>query len=102
MPRDHPRPRLFPYTTLFRSWEALVRRHERLVYAIGRSYRLGDEDMGDVFQDVFTALLKGMRSEEHTSELQSRRDLVCHLLPEKKKKSKCFNEPIIGATRTYA
>jgi RNA polymerase sigma factor (sigma-70 family) len=43
-----------------RAWEALVRRHERLVYSIGRSYRLGDEDMGDVFQDVFTALLKGL------------------------------------------
>src|SRR5258706_496310 len=43
-----------------RSWEALVRRHERLVYSIGRSYRLGDEDMADVFQDVFTALLKGL------------------------------------------
>lgn len=43
-----------------RAWEALVRRHERLVYAIGRSFRLGDEDLGDVFQDVFAALLKGM------------------------------------------
>ena len=43
-----------------RAWEALVRRHERLVYSIGRSYRLGDEDMADVFQDVFTALLKGL------------------------------------------
>lgn len=43
-----------------RSWEALVRRHERLVYAIGRSFRLRDEDLGDVFQDVFAALLKGM------------------------------------------
>jgi len=43
-----------------RAWEALVRRHERLVYSIGRSYRLGDEDMGDVFQEVFTALLKGL------------------------------------------
>lgn len=43
-----------------RAWEALVRRHERLVYSIGRSYRLGDEDMSDVFQDVFTALLKGL------------------------------------------
>jgi RNA polymerase sigma factor (sigma-70 family) len=42
------------------AWEALVRRHERLVYAIGRSYRLNDEDMADVFQDVFTALLKGL------------------------------------------
>src|SRR5262245_12979456 len=43
-----------------RAWEGLVRRHERLVYAIGRSYRLGDEDLGDVFQDVFAALLKGV------------------------------------------
>jgi len=43
-----------------KAWEALVKRHERLVYAVGRSYRLGDEDMGDVFQDVFTALLKGL------------------------------------------
>ena len=43
-----------------RAWEALVRRHERLVYAIGRSFRLSDEDLGDVFQDVFAALLKGM------------------------------------------
>lgn len=43
-----------------RAWDALVRRHERLVYSIGRSYRLTDEDMGDVFQDVFTALFKGL------------------------------------------
>ena len=43
-----------------RAWEALVRRHERLVYSVGRSYRLEDEDMADVFQDVFTALLKGL------------------------------------------
>lgn len=43
-----------------KAWEALVRRHERLVFAIGRSYRLGDEDMADVFQEVFTALLKGL------------------------------------------
>jgi RNA polymerase sigma factor (sigma-70 family) len=43
-----------------RAGEALVRRHERLVYSIGRSYRLADEDMADVFQDVFTALLKGL------------------------------------------
>lgn len=43
-----------------RAWEALVRRHERLVYSIGRSYRLSDEDMGDVFQDVFAALVKSL------------------------------------------
>ncbi len=43
-----------------RAWEALVRRHERLVYAVGRSWRLGEEDLGDVFQEVFAALVKSL------------------------------------------
>lgn len=43
-----------------RAWEALVRRHERLVYAVTRSYRLTDADAGDVFQEVFAALVKGL------------------------------------------
>jgi RNA polymerase sigma factor (sigma-70 family) len=43
-----------------RAWDALVLRHERLVYAIGRAYRLADEDMGDVFQEVFAALFRGL------------------------------------------
>lgn len=43
-----------------RAWEALVRRHERLVYSVGRSWRLSDEDMGDVFQEVFAALVKSL------------------------------------------
>lgn len=43
-----------------KAWEALVRRHERLVYAVGRSYRLSDEDLGDVFQEVFVALVRGL------------------------------------------
>jgi RNA polymerase sigma factor (sigma-70 family) len=43
-----------------RAWEALVRRHERLVYAVARSYRLSDSDLGDVFQEVFAALVKGL------------------------------------------
>ncbi len=42
------------------AWEALVRRHERLVYAVGRSYRLSDADLADVFQEVFAALVKGL------------------------------------------
>jgi RNA polymerase sigma factor (sigma-70 family) len=42
------------------AWEALVRRHERLVYAVARSYRLSDPDLGDVFQDVFAALVGGL------------------------------------------
>lgn len=43
-----------------RAWEALVRRHERLVYAIARRYGLAQPDLEDVFQDVFLALLRGL------------------------------------------
>ena len=43
-----------------RAWAALVRRHERLVYAVARSYRLADADLADVFQEVFTALARGL------------------------------------------
>jgi RNA polymerase sigma factor (sigma-70 family) len=42
------------------AWERLVRRHERLVYAVARSYRLADEDLADVFQEVFAALVGGL------------------------------------------
>lgn len=37
-----------------------MRRHERLVYGIARSYSLPEEDLGDVFQDVFAALVRGL------------------------------------------
>ncbi len=43
-----------------RAWGALVARYERLVYAVARSYRLSESDLADVFQDVFTALVKGL------------------------------------------
>jgi RNA polymerase sigma factor (sigma-70 family) len=43
-----------------RAWGELVRRHERLVYAIGRSYRLSDDDQADLFQDVFSALVRSL------------------------------------------
>ncbi len=43
-----------------RAWEALVSRHERLVYAVARGYRLSQSDLGDVFQEVFAALVKGL------------------------------------------
>ena len=42
------------------AWEALVRRHQRLVYGVARSYRLADEDLADVFQEVFAALLRAL------------------------------------------
>ncbi len=43
-----------------RAWDAIVRRHERLVYAVARSYRLSDPELGDVFQEVFAALVRGL------------------------------------------
>lgn len=43
-----------------RAWAALVDRHERLVYSVARSYRLSDDDLADVFQDVFEALARGL------------------------------------------
>src|SRR5690349_25122228 len=75
MKRQPPRSTLFPYTTLFRS-------HDDAGF---RLYRL-DEERGRVRRDR-SAQRGEIRSEEHTSELQSRRDLVCRLLLEKKKTS---------------
>src|SRR5690349_23179682 len=71
MIRRPPRSTLFPYTTLFRSPRR--RRLGRDAAAVGR---------------LRPAAARACRSEEHTSELQSRRDLVCRLLLEKKKKKK--------------
>src|SRR5438874_5203514 len=70
--RPPPRPTLFPYTTLFRSFD-----HRR---------RFLGEGAGSRHQVLIRGHLLGTaRSEEHTSELQSRRELVCRLLLEKKK-----------------
>src|SRR5438874_8944750 len=66
-----PRSTLFPYTTLFRSPTAPTCRCERMASPSTRSGSMGTRSAV-------------MRSEEHTSELQSRRDLVCRLLLEKK------------------
>src|SRR5204862_6572173 len=68
--RRPPTPTLFPYTTLFRSGP---HRRTRFGCAAGRHERND-------------GARRRQRSEEHTSELQSRRDLVCRLLLEKKKK----------------
>src|SRR3954470_25085309 len=67
MIRRPPRSTLFPYTTLFRSRE------------------FASFDVPLWAWVALVAAIVGMRSEEHTSELQSRRDLVCRLLLEKKK-----------------
>src|SRR5690554_7472351 len=79
MIRRPPRSTLFPYTTLFRS-----RRRLRAPFGDARGFRgMGGEPGFDRSDPVGRE-----RSEEHTSELQSRPHLVCRLLLEKKKKTK--------------
>src|SRR5690349_22093016 len=78
MIRRPPRSTLFPYTTLFRS---VLSRGPR-IHRRDRHLRVDAHQMGR--RTVHAGALR--RSEEHTSELQSRRDLVCRLLLEKKKK----------------
>src|SRR2546427_9601329 len=82
MIRRPPRSTLFPYTTLFRSPAGRVLRVDRV--------GLGETLVAQVFEkqpDEVAAVLAGpvVRSEEHTSELQSQSNLVCRLLLEKKK-----------------
>src|SRR3712207_7950490 len=87
MIRRPPRSTLFPYTTLFRSAPAIEQ--PGLAYSLRQSAACRDADL------VFDAADAGVvverrecrdivRSEEHTSELQSRQYLVCRLLLEKK------------------
>src|SRR5690349_23446874 len=93
MTRRPPRSTLFPYTTLFRSARAAVEgvvgevvRRARAEVQQGIAADPVDRETGRaqrVHHDRSTG--DQGRSEEHTSELQSRRDLVCRLLLEKKK-----------------
>src|SRR5256885_8437523 len=81
MIRRPPRSTLFPYTTLFRSWEA-----------IGMTPRASAEPALNAWAagligapgDIRLRIVEAARSEEHTSELQSPCNLVCRLLLEKK------------------
>src|SRR5690349_23523305 len=90
MIRRPPRSTLFPYTTLFRSQQPAL-------------------DVGLPLRCVHEAaplLAPGQppargRSEEHTSELQSRRDLVCRLLLEKKKNADTSIKTGISVSRTH-
>src|SRR5436309_10422469 len=72
MIRRPPRSTLFPYTTLFRSILSV------LIGGTSKAYRLTLGRLGEI------AEMLASRSEEHTSELQSRENLVCRLLLEKK------------------
>src|SRR3712207_8641551 len=98
MIRRPPRSTLFPYTTLFRSHilglrrnpyisslmaaEMMKRDKAKIETRLGRKLNRSEFYMSHFF---------GVRSEEHTSELQSRQYLVCRLLLEKKKYRQCVS-----------
>src|SRR5438034_3762310 len=88
MIRRHPRSTLFPYTTLFRSGQSLVGELASNFHTDTSAVGKLAAWVGKVGFAGVKALAKfsfRMRSEEHTSELQSHSDLVCRLLLEKKK-----------------
>src|SRR3712207_8808172 len=85
MIRRPPRSTLFPYTTLFRSLRCVAEVYQRLKTLLSEK-KLGG-GIGDEggFAPDLDDNREALRSEEHTSELQSRQYLVCRLLLEKKK-----------------
>src|SRR3712207_7349955 len=90
MIRRPPRSTLFPYTTLFRSEGILGRVSDAPLHLGNRLTLLNNGP--DTYEDWLEAISRAerwihLRSEEHTSELQSRQYLVCRLLLEKKKTS---------------
>src|SRR2546427_1058433 len=102
MIRRPPRSTLFPYTTLFRSTSL----------SGGVPWRCSRTWASSLCCDGFTSspasrgsacsITSTLRSEEHTSELQSQSNLVCRLLLEKKKKielTQCLDEPEVISTR---
>src|SRR3712207_7745263 len=94
MIRRPPRSTLFPYTTLFRSVRVAEHVVEEFILLVPQLitdaahllHRRADVDI--VLKELRRERFVGGRSEEHTSELQSRQYLVCRLLLEKKKNTK--------------
>src|SRR3712207_9358255 len=88
MIRRPPRSTLFPYTTLFRSLQSLDERFYGARDAfdrLGAALALDITDHVVAVSDHLGQIIRELRSEEHTSELQSRQYLVCRLLLEKTK-----------------
>src|SRR5438552_14092216 len=88
MIRPPPRSTLFPYTTLFRSQMAAMRKQsalERTVETLSGEIGRIVAERQDLRAAGASAEVQVLRSEEHTSELQSPDHLVCRLLLEKKK-----------------
>src|SRR2546430_8882953 len=91
MIRRPPRSTLFPYTTLFRSLvpenEAVALPHQDLELVTSRVNERKHRPLQRVLLDHVPRRGRCLRSEEHTSELQSQSNLVCRLLLEKKQQS---------------
>src|SRR3712207_8251029 len=97
MIRRPPRSTLFPYTTLFRSTPldpSVIRAADAAIFAVDVGVRDQDRFAGKplvqsgtkrAINEPDVMIREALRSEEHTSELQSRQYLVCRLLLEKKK-----------------
>src|SRR2546427_8449668 len=85
MIRRPPRSTLFPYTTLFRSLK-LEGMDTQLAAKLAEAGIKTRDDLADLAVDELSEI-SHLRSEEHTSELQSQSNLVCRLLLEKKKKN---------------
>src|SRR2546429_6625437 len=100
MIRRPPRSTLFPYTTLFRS-RGIEPQTEASVTEVARSLTQGHlSDLKPGSERIIVGEVIAERSEEHTSELQSRLHLVCRLLLEKKKNQLCHYIHIPGTHGT--
>src|SRR5688572_31346384 len=97
MIRRPPRSTLFPYTTLFRS----LLRGGAVEHAPQQIAQAGDDLNGQGVLPAADELADRVRSEEHTSELQSQSNLVCRLLLEKKKKYKKTSSTSHQTTTCY-
>src|SRR2546427_2500043 len=99
MIRRPPRSTLFPYTTLFRSLDQPIQgRH------LGVLERVGPQPVHHDYHNVVgedgrRGSWRRLRSEEHTSELQSQSNLVCRLLLEKKKRTSWCKCPTVTGSR---
>src|SRR5688572_31235459 len=93
MIRRPPRSTLFPYTTLFRSYNAIK--------AVRPTAKVLSAPLAP-WAGVGPTALSPLRSEEHTSELQSQSNLVCRLLLEKKKQStiECISTQLTAENAT--
>src|SRR3712207_8993647 len=98
MIRRPPRSTLFPYTTLFRS---AIKRDEHKIYTTWMHFNIMLNERKKAHKTTYYIIpficipgagntTAAKRSEEHTSELQSRQYLVCRLLLEKKKNNDCL------------